>query len=343
MLEGPLRRILGWATVAVVVVVVASAIASVVQMLARPRPAARALQILPPDVSLCPGQTVDFETDPPLSDVEWAATGGGEISPEGQYTAADVAGDYEVQAAGPGGERGRALVHVILCTPTPTPSPVPTPTPSPTPVPTPTPIPAADPQGDVTLYTVGEPVEPPNPGLDIRNASVAPDLRVALTSREGLPAGLAEWAQEGEAVLWIALYDPLPERPLVNIDWLFVLDVDGDPSTGRPPGTRPLNVDLGDEAAVGIFYTLETGTYTPFLSVWDPAQEGFISTPTEVRFFLSEDRRLIGLGIPLATLRDEVARTAGVTLVPEAVRGRAAAIAFVAPEPIADLYPDVAR
>ena len=343
MLKGPVRRILAWITVAVAAVVVIGAVASVVQLLSRPRAVARALQIVPPEANLCPGQTVDFETDPPLSDVEWAATGGGEISPEGHYVAGDVPGDYEVQAAGPGGERGRALVHVIPCTPTPTPTLPPTPTPSPTPAPTPTPLPPADPQGDVAYYTSGEPVEPPIAGLDIQNASVAPDLRIALTAREGLPAGLAEWAQEGEAVLWISLYEPLPETPLVNADWLFVLDVDGDPTTGRPPGTRPINTDLGDEAAVGLYYTLETGAYAPFLSVWDPTQEAFVSIPAEVRFFLSEDRRLIGLAVPLATLRDEVARMAGATLVPDAVRGRAAAIAFVVPEPIADLYPDPAR
>ena len=343
MLEGPIRRILAWITIAVAAVVVIGAVASVVQLLSRPRAVARALQIVPPEANLCPGQAVDFETDPPLSDVEWAATGGGEISPEGHYVAGDVPGDYEIQVAGPGGERGRAVVHVIPCTPTPTPPLPPTPTPSPTPVPTPTPLPAADPQGDVSYYTSGEPVEPPIAGLDIRNASVGPDLRIALTAREGLPADLNGWAQEGEVVLWIELYEPLPEKPLVNADWLFVLDVDGDPNTGRPPGTRPINTDLGDEAAVGLFYTLETGTYAPFLSVWDPAQGGFVSIPAEVRFFLSEDRRLIGLAVPLATLRDEVARMAGATLVPDAVRGRAAAIAFVVPEPIADLYPDPAR
>jgi len=327
-------------TVAVVAVVVVSAIASIVQMLlARPHPVVRSLQIIPPEVNLCPGQAVALSLDPPLEDVEWAATGGGEISPEGHYVAGDVPGDYEVQVAGPGGERGRAVVHVIACTPTPTPTPPPTPTPQPTPVPTPTPLPAADPQGDVAYYTSGESAEPPIPGLDIQNASVAPDLRVVLGTRENLPAGLAEWAQEGEAILWIALYEPLPEAPLVNADWLFVLDVDGDPNTGRPPGTRPINADLGDEAAVGLYYTLETGTYAPFFSVWDPAQEAFVNGPAVVRFWLSEDRRVIGLAIPMATLRDEVARIAGATLVPEAVRGRAAAIAFVVPEPIADLYP----
>jgi len=172
---------------------------------------------------------------------------------------------------------------------------------------------------------------------------VGPDLRISLLSRESLPAGLAEWTQEGEAVLWIALYDPLPEAPLANVDWLFVLDVDGDPTTGRPPGTRPINVGLGDEAAVGLFYTLETETYAPFFSVWDPAQEGFVSVPAQVRFWLSDDRRVIGLAMPLATLREQVERVAGVTLRPEAVRGRAAAIAFLAAEPVADLYPDPLR
>ena len=339
MLSEQVRRVLFWATVAVIVVVVVSGMATVLGLVARPGVRSRPLAVLPSGINLCPGEQAAFSTDPPLSDVEWAATGG-EISADGRYTAGTLPGDYEVQAAGPDGTRGRALVHIAACTPTPTPVPTPTSTPIPTPTPAPTPIPEADPQGDVALYNSGAPAAQPPPGLDIQNASVAPDLRVVLEPTEGLPAGLADWVQEGEAALWIALYEPLPEAPLVNADWLFVLDVDGNPDTGRPPGARPINAGLGDEAAVGLYYTLETGSYAPFFSIWDPAQGAFVNGPDVVRYWLSEDRRLIGLAIPLATLRQEVERVAGVTLTPDGVRGRAAAIAFLAPEPVADLYPD---
>jgi len=339
MLNKQVRRILSWATVFVIVVVIVSGMATALGFLIRPRQEALSLNISPSDTALCLGGKVAFVVEPSMPDVEWAATGG-TIDAAGLYTAGELPGDYEVQAAGPGGERGRALVHITACTPTPTPAPTPTPTPLPTPTPAPTPIPPADPQGDVAFYTSGGPVEQPPPGLDIQNGSVAPDLGIALGSPEGLPAGLAEWAQEGEAILWIALYEPLPEAPLMNIDWLFVLDVDGDPSTGRSPGTRPINADLGDEAAVGLYYTLEAGTYATFLSIWNPAQGAFVAGPDVVRYWVSEDRRLIGLGVPLATLRQEVERITGVTLSPDGARGRAAAIAFLAPEPVADLYPD---
>lgn len=339
MLNEQVRQVLFWVTAAVVVVVVLSGMAAVLGLVVRPGESGPPFSILPAGVNLCPGEQAAFSTDPHVSDVEWAATGG-QISAEGIYTAGTLPGDYEVQAAGSDGTRGRALVHIAACTPTPTPVPSPTPTPTATPTPEPTPIPAADPQGDVVFYASGGPVAQPPQGLDIQNASVAPDLRITLGLAEGLPAGLAEWAQEGEAVLWIALYEPLPEAPLMNIDWLFILDVDGNPSTGRPPGTRPINTDLGDEAAVGLYYTLEGGQYTPFLSIWDPAQGAFVDGPAVVRYWLSEDRRLIGLAVPAATLQQEVERVAGVTLVPDAIRGRAAAIAFLAPEAVADLYPD---
>lgn len=339
MMNQKIRQILSWTTVIIVVVVIVSGMASVLEILTRTEPASQPLNIAPAGMNLCPGEVASFVVEPPAPDLEWAATGG-TISTEGLYTAGDLPGDYEVQVAGPGGARGRALVHIALCTPTPTPAPTPTATLIPTPTPTPTPIPSADAQGDVAAYATGARVAQVPPGLDIQNASVGPDLKVTLGGAEELPEEIVEWAQEGEVILWMALYEPLPEAPLVSADWLFVLDVDGDPSTGRPPGTRPINADLGDEAAVGLYYTLEGGAYTPFFSVWDPAQEAFVNGPTAVRYWLSQDRKLIVLAIPLATLQQEVERVAGVTLVADAVRGRAAAIAFTVPEAIADLYPD---
>jgi len=340
MLNDQVRRVLSWATVAVVAVVIVSGMVLVLRFLAQPGRGSQPLQVSPPEVVLCPGEEVAFSVEPPLADVEWAATGGGEISPAGRYVAGDLPGDFEVQAAGPGGERGRAVVHVAACTPTPTPTPTAAPTPVPTPTPAPTPIPAADPQGDVGTYSTGAPVDGAPAGLDIRNGSVGADLRIALGSREGLPAEVAEWAQEGEAVLWIALYEPLPDAFPVRTDWFFVLDTDGDAATGRPTGSRPVNTGLGDEVAVGFYYDPTNGAYVPYLLIWDSAQGAFVAGPDVVRYMVNGGRTVVALAVPLDVLQQQVAQVAGVALVPDAVRGRAATIAFTSPEPVADLYPD---
>ena len=70
-------------------------------------------------------------------------------------------------------------------------------------------------------------MEEPAAGLDIRNASVGPDLQIVLESREGVPEELVYWAQEGEAIFWIALYEPISNSLPVQTDWFFVLDLDG--------------------------------------------------------------------------------------------------------------------
>ncbi|HIE38674.1 MAG TPA: hypothetical protein EYP77_06345, partial [Anaerolineae bacterium] len=119
MLSEQARRVLSWATALVVAAVIISGMASILSSLVRPGQEAPSLNVSPPGVNLCQGERIAFAVEPPLADVEWAATGG-EITADGLYTAGELPGDYEVQAAGPGGERGRALVHIIACTPTPT-------------------------------------------------------------------------------------------------------------------------------------------------------------------------------------------------------------------------------
>ena len=179
MLDERVRRILFWVTVAVIATVIVTAMVIILRRIIRPGEEAQALNVQPPDVTLCLGAQVVFSVDPPLADVEWAATGG-EIGADGAYSAGEVPGDYEVQAAGPDGERGRALVHVVACTPTATPAPTPTNTPAPTPTTPPTPIPGADAQGDVAVYSSGAPAAQSPAELDVRNASVGPDRRVSL-------------------------------------------------------------------------------------------------------------------------------------------------------------------
>jgi len=223
---------------------------------------------------------------------------------------------------------------------TPTPTDTPTPTETPTPKPSPTPTPLADPQGDVGTYESGDPVEGVPAGVDIRTASVDAGLRVVLQPAEGVPAGLAAWATAGEVLLWIALYEPVPDPPAGYVEWVFALDLDGDVGTGRPVGSARINPDLGMEVAVAAYYEPDTAEYATYFLVWDPARGAWTIGPQEVRFTLDESRTLVGLALPLQTLTQMVAQTTGVTLVPEAVKGRAAALSSVEGQRVIDFCPD---
>jgi hypothetical protein len=305
------------------------------------------LPISPGEVSLCLGEQHQFVAEGGI-DVTWKATGG-TISETGFFTAGDAPGDYIVTAMQSKPRQiAEAIVHIAACTPVPSPEPSPTPTPTPIPTPTPTAEPTpeatvpspADRQGDVGTYASGAPVEAAPEGVDIRSASVGTDLRIDLQPTAGVPMELAGWATEDEVLLWIALYEPIPEPPMVYTDWLFALDLDGDMATGRPAGTSRINPDLGTEAAIGVSYNPASGEYEPYFWIWDPAQGDWEVGPEATRSYLSDSRTLIGLALPLETLTQNVAQIAGVTVVPEAVKGRAAALSYAEQQGVVDFYPD---
>jgi hypothetical protein len=340
-LSGRVRKIMLWITVAVVGVAVVAAMVSVLRILIRPQEAAQAFQIAPSEVTLCIGQEVTFSVEPPVSDVEWAVTGGSEIGLDGHYVAGDIPGSYVIQAAGPRrGQQATALVYVVACTPTPTATPIPTPVPTPTPTSVPTPIPALDAEGDVGVYSSGAPVAQPPAGIDISNAAVSPEGRVILQGGD-IPAELSGWLQEGEALLWISLHQPAPVAYDARADWLFALDLDGDVTTGRPVGSARINPDLGMEVALGVYYDPTGGNYETYLLIWDSTQGDWADGADVVRFTFSENRTLVGLAIPLDTLAQQVSQIAGVTIAPESVTGRVGAVVYTSPEAVIDFYPDL--
>ena len=234
----------------------------------------------------------------------------------------------------------------VTFTPTPVPTDTPTstqvptsaPTSTPIPTPTPSPTPVPDAQGDVGDYNSGVPVAGVAPGVDIHDANVGNDLRVDLGSAERVPPELSDCASEGEMLLWISLHESIPDVPAYNSQWLFALDLDGDIATGRPTDTVRINPDLGYEAAIGISYE---GRYVSYLLVWDSGQSQLIGVPDTVRFCQNESRTLIGLALSQETLAESVAQTTGVTLVPDAVKGRVAVVSFVGERKVADFYPDL--
>lgn len=233
-----------------------------------------------------------------------------------------------------------ALTPAPAGTPAATETPAPTPIPASTLPPEPSPIPPSDLQGDVGAYESGDQVEGVPAGVDIRAASVGADLQVVLQPTEGVPAELAGWATEDEVLLWISLYDPVPDPPAVFTDWVVVLDLDGDVATGRPAGEARINPDLGYEAAIGVSYNNASGKYEPYFLVWNPTQANLASQPEEPRFTMNEARTLIGLALSLETLTQNVDQTTGVTLVPEGVKGRAAVVSWAGGQRVVDFYPN---
>jgi hypothetical protein len=225
--------------------------------------------------------------------------------------------------------------------PTRTPEPTEVP-PSPTnpPVPTDTPAPA-DAQGDVVTYNDAlEPVEEFPAGIDILVASIGPDMSIPFDAAGEVPDALADWATDDEVLLWIELQDAVPDAPEDRLEWIFVLDVDGDPETGQPAGARPINPDLGYEAAVSLSYNPDNEQYVTYYAVWDAETEGW-TTSSEVRYYIDESGTLIGLAVSRETLIEAVAEASGTTVVPGSVLGRAAALAGQGAERIADFYPDL--
>jgi hypothetical protein len=238
------------------------------------------------------------------------------------------------------------LPPMATLAPAPTSTPVPTLPPSPTPVPTlvpppePSPTPPSDAQGDVGAYANGASVEGAPGGVDIRTASIDADGRVVLQPGAGAPSELNGWASEEEVLLWMAFYDPVPETPPTFTDWVFVLDLDGDATSGRPVGAVRINPDLGYEVAIGVSYNDGSGEYEPYLLVWDRARSALVLESDGPRYVVSESRTLVGLALPREALIETVAQTAGVILSPEEVKGRAAVVSRAAGQRIVDFFPD---
>jgi hypothetical protein len=339
------RLILFWFTVALIVVVAVVAVVTILRLF-RGIPADRPpLDLQPADTILCPGQGRTFTTD--SDQVAWSSTGG-PIGLDGHYVAGDVPGDYLVSAVDEEtGQTGQVAVHILECTPTAQPQATATPAPTDLPpaeattVPPQPVVPVDDPQGDVGAYNTGEEADGVPGGVDIRTGSIGGDLRVALQpDYSGVPEELAGWQGVGDALLWIVLYEPIPEAPTAYTDWLFALDLDGNPQTGRPPGQARINPGLGDDAAIGLSYDPASGTFVPYFLAWNPQDDGWATGPDQVRHFISGDRTLIAFALPLQTLADVVAQTTGVTVVEDSVKGRSAVLSYVGEQAVIDLYPD---
>ena len=341
------RIMLFWFTIALMLGVAILAAVTILRacggLPARNEPA---VTITPPEVTLCTGNQQQFTVGSD-TEVTWEASGGS-IDQDGLFTAGNTAGDYTVTATREkAASAAGAIVHIVACTPTPTTTPLPTVPPTATPEPAATPELTAtssvnpDPQGDIGDYETGAAIEEPPAGVDIIAASIRPDSGIAFEPVVAPPEELTDWGEEGEAFFWISLQDAVPDPPLGYMNWLFVIDTDGDTGTGRSAGSRRINPDLGDEIAVGVNYNANTEAYEPYALVWDAEEEAWATGP-EVRYTFGESRTVVGLALPLEDLEEDIAEAGAAPLDAEVAKGRAAAEAYLADGTrVIDFYPDL--
>ena len=336
-----------------------------------------AIEVSPGEITLCPAQSYQFHASQEgeaMRRVEWDATGG-VISSDGFYTAPGEPGDYAV-SAGPaqGDSRGLALVHVIPCVdgkplPPPTPTQLPPPTPptlTPTaapPEPTPTataarsplPTPTAittqavclDRSGDLARYDTLAPVRRAVQGADIQRASLDDARHPVTTLPPDLRAEIGDWDQETSLILWMTLYQPVPDEaapgePDTERYWLFALDLDGDSTTGRPVGDGVINPDMGVEVTIGVKWDPELGAERePYIYVWN-ADTGTSDRRTEgveARFSRARDAVFVRIGVDL--LSELVRQYSETEFDPTRAVGRAAALAVTDEGMVADFCPDL--
>jgi hypothetical protein len=243
-------------------------------------------------------------------------------------------GDSEVK------ETPTSPASILATAPMPTWTPLPTEALEPTEEPTlePTPVFQIDSENDVMMYETQDPVDQVPEGVDIQVANVAGDLSVVLASPPDVPEALAGWATEDEVLLWLELYKPIPEAPTDKLEWIFVLDMDGNTATGRPVGQRPINPDLGYEVAVALTYDADNGAYSAYCLVW--ASGSWVAGP-QVRYYKSESGTVIGLALSRDALVTSVTENSAVTTAPDSVKGRVAALFGMGASRVADFYPEL--
>jgi hypothetical protein len=337
------RLVLFWVTVGLIAVVAVIAVTTILRQFRGPAAPSEPLLVQPGEATVCTGQQLRFAAS--AERVVWTGSGG-TIGADGLFVAGPEPGDFTVGAADE--ESGRTTqvpVRVVFCTPTPGQDTVSTaaPTAPPTQPPTPTPqalVPVQDAQGDIGTYETGAATDGAPTGIDVRSCSVGSDLRVVLQPSAEVPDELRAWVAEGEALLWITGYDPVPDPPQAYTDWLFALDLDGNSGTGRAPGQARINPDLGDDAAIGVSYDATSEKYVGYFLVWSPQEDGWSTGPAQVRHYFSGDRRLVAFALPLQTLVDTVAQTSGIAVDAARVRGRAAILSYAGDQAVIDFCPD---
>jgi hypothetical protein len=331
-------------------------------------------QVAPGEITLRPGQGWQFRAiheGKQIHGVVWTATSG-RIGPEGFYTAPQTSGDYQVMASHPSTDfSASAIVHVVPEASEPTSAlplatlaeseptaestqanPAPTPTsrqPAVTPVqptakPTSTPTPAfasdLDPQDDLVDYTWLTPIEDTPPGSDISLACFDEDMRLVQAIPPELANQVSDWTFEDNLVFWIMLHEPISTTANTTISWLFAVDTDADPTTGRPLDAGVINPDIGPEITVGVRLD-PPGKIFPYIYIWDvtTGDSELSETGLEARFTTERDAVLIR--VPTASLTSQIEDLSQTEADWSKAVGRAAALVTSEQGAAIDFFPDL--
>ena len=206
----------------------------------------------------------------------------------------------------------------------------PTPTPPPPtaiilPTPTPTEVPPQDSQADVVALVGGQAIDAPPQGADIASCNIAQDTQVV----RDLTAPVSITQAGDKLVVWLTLNSPPPAERDLNYHWLVALDVDDNAETGRPKGAGYINPELGTEIGAGVFlYTDDE--IEPYLYIWDSEQGDWAAdsqVPEIVEATFNEARDAVAISFPLVELNAAVEDISGVSITPNAIKGRTAIIA----------------
>jgi hypothetical protein len=323
--------------------------------------------VSPSEVTLLPGQGWQFQATHEgrvVRGIQWAATGG-TIGAEGFYIAPPDPGDYQVIAQHPSEPYSAiATVHVVQDTtitevpsvfptwtqtataPTDTPTPLPTPkqtTSTPTQTPTPTPIPRTlfDGRRDFFDFDTLQPFTYTLPGSDIKLACLDENLRLMRTVPPELTGEVGDWNTEENLILWITLYGPVSATVNVETSWLFALDTDNDPATGRPPRSGQINPELGTEVTIGVHSAASDASLDPYMYVWKAASGDFELAAIDLETRLSTTRDTILIRVPVEELATAIRRFAQTEPDWNEAVGRSATLAIVGEVMVADFYPEL--
>jgi len=370
---GNYYRWIAWAFV-LIVIVTAVLLVTVYLIPARVGPP-EAFQVSPAEITLCLAQARQFRAVHEGRSVDgmvWQATDGA-IGPEGFFVAPQAPGDHQVSACHP--RTGRcvgAVVHVIQCTtettpdstpastplpptetqapapppPTQTPPP-PTPVPAPTspaqpPTPTPTSAALRDESNDLVNSNTLEPAIETPLGSDIETACFDGGLHIVREMEENLSAEIGDWDAAGNLILWMKLYEPIPEVSEQRRYWIFALDTDNNAATGRPVGDGVINPDIGVEITIGVQSDPARGiAFEPYMYIWNAQLNDSERRTSDLETRLSSKRDVIFIRVPEDLIAELVRGYSQTEPQWNAIAGRAAALVETSEEIAVDFLPEL--
>jgi hypothetical protein len=201
------------------------------------------------------------------------------------------------------------------------------------------PVSGPDPENDLFDYTTLAPIDDAPLGSDILLACFDADLHLLRTVPPELTGEVGDWASEEDVVLWITLHKPVPQTIDTSISWLFALDTDDDPTTGRPLNTGVINPDIGSEVTVGVRLD-QTGEVYPYIYTWNAATGNSDLSDTGLEARVSTARDAVLIRVPMATLTILITSSSQAEPDWDSVVGRAATLVVLDDGAAIDFFPE---